>query len=124
MEQRQVKFRAWDTVTKKMYGCIDKVEWLISGELIRAHSFNGYDTDVMFMGYNKETPFILMQSTNLKDKNNKDIYESDQLKDDNDNIGTVIWGDHGWLVEFEAETMDLTETEHWAIVTGNIFENQ
>ncbi len=103
--QREIKFRYWLGHTKKMtFG----------------HTLE--ETLNIIPAFTKD--IIPLQYTGLKDKNNKDIYDLDHLKDDNDNIGKVIWGDHGWLVEFETETMDLTETEHWAIVTGNVFENQ
>ena len=53
---REIKFRAWDKLTTKMYGV----------EFINFADFR-----------DKEGSTILMQYTGLKDKNGKEIYEGD-----------------------------------------------
>lgn len=65
---REIKFRAWDTQTKKLYNDI--------GGGSEEHR---YTINQQFERYQKDGLWHLMQFTGLKDKNGKDVFEGDIL---------------------------------------------
>ena len=133
---RKIKFRVWDTVTKRMLSdfnlfgevtCFDLVrQWLMEfpdgrGSLER---MNDIET---------------MQFTGLRDKNGKEIYEGDIISiSDNDPTSTGGWS--LMVVEFHGSAWCYRDTlnnkiddvfsligdsnqDDEAVVIGNIFEN-
>ncbi len=118
---REIKFRAWDKkenkwLEKEYYHLIDLV-----GN-IRVYSLGKlYDTDNIIE---------LQQFTGLKDKNGKDIYEGDIIKDYEGKLSQVIWLDDNSKFWIKRLNWKQNGEDTWHIITfsgeiiGNIFENQ
>ena len=71
---REIKFRAWNKNTKKMYKIgqitLEKGTW----------NYEPDNREYIGMSMPYQPSFILMQYTGLKDKNGKEIYEGDIVK--------------------------------------------
>lgn len=97
---REIKFRAWDGEEGKMLS--QDSLWSLS--ICFDHGF-----------YNiiKSNRYKVMQYTSLKDKNGKEAYVDDIVKDEYGQIFVVEW-DYPLLVRLQ---------EVWFEIIGNIYEN-
>ena len=139
---RELKFRAWNTEEKRM------------SQPFQFKDLSGFDDGAVYLGY----PMIgssldddcweFIQYTGLKDRNGKEIYEGDIIRNHWDNchgefIGNdwiVKWGGHETSADYYACSVtgfygesirEKSEPEHhlYALngeleVIGNIYENQ
>ncbi len=113
---REIKFRVWDKKGGRMYPVTALFSW--KGDELNRISL------ATERGETQDIPigdrFVLMQYTGLKDKNGREIYEGDIVKDESDGMITVIkWNNEcaGFVnVLYVKDSKDIE-------VIGNIYEN-
>lgn len=114
--QREIKFRAWETATKRMCYEIER--------------------SLLALCYYKTPSYELMQYTGLRDKNGKEIYEGDIISYlayrnyRKTEKGEVRWGTDGWWIWNvkgyweSASHIRLYDNLPDAEVIGNIYEQR
>ena len=127
------RFRAWHKTWEEM-GWIACIRYKKSGEIARL-SFrrNIYDGNI-YGGLVNIDEIELMQSTGLKDKNGKEIFEGDILavKTDDGTLNVyVFWDEEHALFMFESKQYNekealaelLEDNSYPFEILGNIYEN-
>lgn len=108
---REIKFRVWNVISKKMLGwgaIFDLPAWEI------------------FPGTPEQRPYNVMQSTGLKDKNGKEIYEGDIVQLLDLKPYEIAWNDMNAQFSLRRgsyEALEMNDDLHAYEVIGNIYEN-
>lgn len=127
------KFRAWDVLAEKM---IDEIQMIsfVRKEIIGKFSDGSTSVPLKFEDERNGEDVILMQSTGLKDKNGKEIFDGDVLacKTDDEVINlNIFWDEEHALFMFESKKYneqeplaELVEDNIYPFeIIGNIYEN-
>lgn len=121
---RELKFRAWFPITKELIVFCDPY-------ICSEYSTISFETEkedykgicMLPDDYTEVKMNVLMQFTGLLDKNGKEIYEFDKLKDLGGDIGIVEFDDGSFIIKHENGTSNfIARVNHFEIV-GNIYEN-
>ena len=122
------RYRAWDTTNKEMFK--DTFSITESGQVVVVEQ-----EDVMCPpDYVFVDNLVIMQSTGIKDKNGKEVFEGDVVRqvrtqpttENEVIIGVVTMLEGAWLIMNDCEQLasDLwSETDENEII-GNIYENK
>ena len=110
---REIKFRAWDKQTKKMW--MSKCYLLI--DIVDGRPFNTVED--MYMPRNR---YALMQYTGLKDKNGKEVYDGDIVKEGG-RLSKVRFSKSYARFELETPTGRAGFYGFYGEVVGNIYED-
>lgn len=116
---REIKFRAWNKRDKQWANINQLTDW-DSCEMTACVGMGNEKYPYQTMRIESDAIYELMQYTGLKDKNGKEIYEGDVLKDSHGNTSLVndpILGKWVYIHHHECGMVDEME------VIGNIYEN-
>jgi len=119
--KREIKFRAWDKIEKKM------MDWFfVHSEKGGVWEQDGMDKMIKY----PEDRFILMQFTGGLDKDGIEIYENDYLEipevSDNSKTWCVFWGSGKYILQniSTGDILDCNETNtNKKEGGGNRYEN-
>ena len=109
---REIKFRAWDT-ENKVYLEPDEA-FLIADKGLPGRFSQRF-------GYTADENLVIEQYTGLKDKNGKEIFEGDVVRQFDDEEYFVVKFEYGGFLPFTANM--LTFDTDYCEVIGNIHEN-
>ncbi len=110
---REIKFRSWLSEFNKMV--YDHIGWInrnaATGDAV-------YKKDLILQN--------LMQFTGLLDKNGKEIYEGDIVKDDMNTLSEVFFRDGSFMTYLEKNKggyLEMSQNGFSFEVVGNIYEH-
>lgn len=114
---REIKFRAWDKASKNLWPGKSMIDLFYQCD-------GGYFYGNLGWGDLESSDIILMQYAGLVDKNGKEIYEGDIVKDGNNILTEIKWeefehNEGGYFSGFFLNDDSPRVIE----VIGNIYEN-
>jgi uncharacterized phage protein (TIGR01671 family) len=137
---REIKFRAWDSVHNRMiylkdcvsFGHIDEFdvyELYFEENGLKCRVYKEYDDD-FGGGIADETDLAIMQYTGLKDKNGVEVYEGDKVMFDYewtkpDEIGVITWNKDtaSFQIKGHIPSSSMKHLDRMKVI-GNIYENK
>lgn len=131
---REIKFRVWDTDSQKMISLGELLCWehgytntnftTINRSITPRHR-DIFSTDNNIWIKESKNRFILQQFTGLLDKNNREIYEGDILKDEKYGVSIVEWIENLNTCCNNPEMVGFSLPENYKKykIIGNLFEN-
>ena len=112
---REIKFRAWHN---------DFGEMVYTGKNYEfgKREFTPFLFEVGFSNY-PQSDWVIMQYTGLKDKDGKEIYESDIDQDG----GRIFYNESiaAFQIDYggDVDIADMEDVDKWMVVSGNIYES-
>lgn len=128
MNNKIIKFRVWDLNNEKLIPAdqILHIEFNNKGIHWIGFWYPTYDSDGDAIQATGEVrDFKIMQFTGWKDKNNKEIYEGDLLKDKwSEKIGVIGWDDIllAYSLKLGNEFLTIPKEKINREIIGNIYE--
>jgi len=123
---REIKFRAWNKKEKVMINSVeDEFAVVSNGWIILEDNNDDYGTSWFSDRNHIEDPanLILMQYTGLKDKNGKEIYESDLLKRPDGAIEEIVFDAGSFCIKYKDSIFDFIAEDNNLEIIGNIYEH-
>jgi uncharacterized phage protein (TIGR01671 family) len=118
---RELKFRVWSPLNKKMFPCYS-FNTILKNKFVIGYS-ESFDREFILDDKNA----IVQQYTGLNDYEHNDIYEGDIVRYELDGTvytQTVGWGNNGWeMIDTRLYSTPLITNLPNFEVVGNIFEN-
>lgn len=137
---REIKFRAWDSVHNKIIYLKDVVsfeynngfdvyELYFEENNLKCRGYDDFDDDFGGTIVN-ETDLPIMEYTGLKDKNGVEIYEGDKVMFDYewtrpDEIGVITWNKDtaSFQIKGHIPSSSMKHLDRMKVI-GNIYENE
>ena len=116
--KREIKFRVWDKDAKKMHPVGN-----INFDPELGVSIENYDVPTFAVTPIYQPHLVLLQYTGREDKNGKESYEGDILRDDDGDLFTIEYDDDeaGFFANSQDTSASIRDVD--GEVIGNIYEN-
>ena len=119
IKQREIKFRMWLGIVKKMLYDFENVFACLKQQL----AFDGDQKGAIQFDHIGEDNSFFMQYTGLKDKNGKEIYEGDILKCEFGNNEIIEFKNASFICRYRTTSLYELWLNQEIEIIGNIYKN-